>query len=169
LEGWSATPNAAQVRERLPRSLREEMRGGRREAGLRHRQGPTDHLPENPDAVKDHVGHHVQVTGSMNSSGSLHVASVKMLPHPGRKRRRYERHALSCQASRTGLSSFTDSASGAGCGRHCENPQASPSAVLVGTVDVGDGHEHERDEEAQHKHLKQVNAEVGTRRNSRRR
>jgi hypothetical protein len=38
---------------------------------------------ENPDAVKDHVGHHVQVTGSMNSSGSLHVASVKMLPQSG--------------------------------------------------------------------------------------
>jgi len=38
---------------------------------------------ENPDAVKDHVGHHVQVTGNMTSDGSLHVANVKMLSQSG--------------------------------------------------------------------------------------
>ena len=33
----------------------------------------------NPDAVKGDVGHHVQVTGTMNSDGSLQVAKVTML------------------------------------------------------------------------------------------
>jgi len=36
----------------------------------------------NPDAVKGDEGHHVQVTGTMNSDGSLQVAKVTMLP-PG--------------------------------------------------------------------------------------
>jgi hypothetical protein len=34
---------------------------------------------DNPDAVKDHLGHHVEVKGSMTDSGSVHVDSVKML------------------------------------------------------------------------------------------
>ena len=33
---------------------------------------------DNPDALKDHVGHHVAVTGTM-SKDSMHVGSVKML------------------------------------------------------------------------------------------
>jgi hypothetical protein len=33
---------------------------------------------DNQDAVKDHAGHHVAVTGSM-SKDSIHVGSVKML------------------------------------------------------------------------------------------
>jgi len=38
---------------------------------------------DNPDALKDHLGHHVQVTGNMTSDGSLHVASVKMISQKG--------------------------------------------------------------------------------------
>lgn len=38
---------------------------------------------ENPDAVKDHIGQHVQVTGNMTSDGLLHVASVKMVSQSG--------------------------------------------------------------------------------------
>lgn len=38
---------------------------------------------ENPDALKDHIGHHVQITGNMTADGSLHVASVKMLSQKG--------------------------------------------------------------------------------------
>lgn len=34
---------------------------------------------DNPDAVKDHFGHHVEVKGSMTPSGSVHVESVSML------------------------------------------------------------------------------------------
>ncbi len=34
---------------------------------------------QNPDAVKDHFGHHVQVSGDMTKDGMLHVDSVKML------------------------------------------------------------------------------------------
>jgi hypothetical protein len=37
----------------------------------------------NPDAVKGHEGHHVQVTGTMNSDGSLQVAKVTMLKDQG--------------------------------------------------------------------------------------
>jgi hypothetical protein len=37
----------------------------------------------NPDALQDHLGHHVQVTGSMTSDGSMHVESVKMLSQKG--------------------------------------------------------------------------------------
>src|SRR5271165_2462583 len=37
----------------------------------------------NPDAVKGDVGHHVQVTGTMNSDGSLQVAKVTMLKDQG--------------------------------------------------------------------------------------
>jgi hypothetical protein len=33
---------------------------------------------ENPDALKDHIGHHVAVTGHVNGD-SIHVMSVKML------------------------------------------------------------------------------------------
>ena len=38
---------------------------------------------ENPAVLQDHLGHHVQVTGSMTSDGSLHVDSVKMLAQKG--------------------------------------------------------------------------------------
>ncbi len=38
---------------------------------------------DNPDALQDHLGHHVQVTGNMTSGGSLHVDSVKMLSQSG--------------------------------------------------------------------------------------
>jgi len=34
---------------------------------------------DNPGAVTDHIGHHVQISGNMTSGGSLHVDSVKML------------------------------------------------------------------------------------------
>ena len=34
---------------------------------------------QNPDAVKDHIGHHVQISGDMTKDGMLHVESVKML------------------------------------------------------------------------------------------
>jgi hypothetical protein len=37
----------------------------------------------NPDAVKGHEGHHVQVTGKMNDDGSLQVAKVTMLSQKG--------------------------------------------------------------------------------------
>jgi hypothetical protein len=37
----------------------------------------------NADAVKGHEGHHVQVTGTMNSDGSLQVAKVTMLSQKG--------------------------------------------------------------------------------------
>ena len=37
----------------------------------------------NPDAVKGHEGHHVEVTGTMNSDGSLHVDKVTMLSQKG--------------------------------------------------------------------------------------
>jgi hypothetical protein len=33
---------------------------------------------DNPDALKDHVGHHVAVTGS-ETADSIHVQSVKMI------------------------------------------------------------------------------------------
>ncbi len=33
---------------------------------------------DNPDALKDHVGHHIAVTGAMNGD-SIHVESAKML------------------------------------------------------------------------------------------
>ncbi len=38
---------------------------------------------DNPDALQDNIGHHVQITGNMTKDGSLHVASVKMLPQQG--------------------------------------------------------------------------------------
>jgi hypothetical protein len=38
---------------------------------------------DNPDALQDHLGHHVQVTGNMTSAGSMHVDSVKMLSQKG--------------------------------------------------------------------------------------
>ncbi len=38
---------------------------------------------DNPDALQDHIGHHVQVTGTMASNGSLHVDKVKMLSQQG--------------------------------------------------------------------------------------
>ena len=38
---------------------------------------------DNPDALKDHIGHHVAVTGTMGSNGSMHVDSVKMLSQSG--------------------------------------------------------------------------------------
>lgn len=36
----------------------------------------------NPEAVQDHIGHHVQVSGDMKD-GSLHVENVKMLSQSG--------------------------------------------------------------------------------------
>jgi hypothetical protein len=38
---------------------------------------------DNPDALADHLGHHVKVTGSMTSGGSLHVDKVSMLSQTG--------------------------------------------------------------------------------------
>jgi hypothetical protein len=35
-------------------------------------------MVDNPDALKDHAGHHVAVTGTV-SKDSMHVSSVKML------------------------------------------------------------------------------------------
>jgi hypothetical protein len=37
---------------------------------------------DNPDTLKDHLGHHVAVTGSMNGD-AMHVDSVKMLAQSG--------------------------------------------------------------------------------------
>jgi len=37
---------------------------------------------DNPDAVKGHEGHHVQVTGKMDN-GTLHVDKVTMLSQKG--------------------------------------------------------------------------------------
>jgi hypothetical protein len=37
---------------------------------------------DNPDAVKDHIGHHVQVTGKLDN-GMLHVDKVTMLSQKG--------------------------------------------------------------------------------------
>jgi len=38
---------------------------------------------DNPDAVAEHEGHHVEVTGQMTSSGAIHVDKVKMLAQKG--------------------------------------------------------------------------------------
>lgn len=38
---------------------------------------------DNPAALQDHLGHHVAVTGTMTSTGSMHVDSVKMLSQSG--------------------------------------------------------------------------------------
>jgi len=38
---------------------------------------------DNPDAVKGHEGHHVQVTGTMDDKGMLHVDKVTMLSQKG--------------------------------------------------------------------------------------
>jgi len=38
---------------------------------------------DNPDAVKGHEGHHVQVTGTMDDNGMIHVAKVTMLSQKG--------------------------------------------------------------------------------------
>ena len=38
---------------------------------------------DNPDALQDHLGHHVKVTGSMTSNGALHVDKVTMLSQSG--------------------------------------------------------------------------------------
>ncbi|MGB8770948.1 MAG: hypothetical protein WCC92_15115 [Candidatus Korobacteraceae bacterium] len=38
---------------------------------------------DNPDALTEHAGHHVEVTGKMTSDGSLHVDKVKMLAQTG--------------------------------------------------------------------------------------
>jgi len=34
---------------------------------------------ENPDTVMDHVSHHVQLTGTMDNNGAIHVTKVTML------------------------------------------------------------------------------------------
>jgi hypothetical protein len=34
---------------------------------------------DNPDAISDHAGEHVQVSGKMTDSGALHVGNVKTL------------------------------------------------------------------------------------------
>lgn len=38
---------------------------------------------DNPDALMSHLGHHVEVTGKMTDSGTLHVDKVKMLAQKG--------------------------------------------------------------------------------------
>ena len=38
---------------------------------------------DNPDALMGHLGHHVEVTGKMTDSGTLHVDKVKMLAQKG--------------------------------------------------------------------------------------
>jgi hypothetical protein len=38
---------------------------------------------DNPDALKDHLGHHVQVSGSMTADGAMHVDKVTMLSQKG--------------------------------------------------------------------------------------
>ncbi len=38
---------------------------------------------DNPDTLTEHLGHHVQVTGNMTGSGSMHVSGVKMLSQKG--------------------------------------------------------------------------------------
>ncbi len=38
---------------------------------------------DNPDALTEHAGHHVEVTGKMTDSGTLHVDKVKMLAQTG--------------------------------------------------------------------------------------
>ncbi len=38
---------------------------------------------DNPDALQEHVGHHVKVTGSMESNGTMHVDKVTMLSQKG--------------------------------------------------------------------------------------
>jgi hypothetical protein len=38
---------------------------------------------DNPDAVMDHLGHHVQVTGKLDDKGMLHVDKVTMLSQKG--------------------------------------------------------------------------------------
>jgi len=37
----------------------------------------------NPDAVKGHEGHHVELMGTMTADGSIHVDKVKMLSQKG--------------------------------------------------------------------------------------
>lgn len=37
----------------------------------------------NPDALQEHIGHHVQVTGTMDKDGMMHVDKVKMLSQNG--------------------------------------------------------------------------------------
>ena len=37
----------------------------------------------NPDALQEHLGHHVQVSGTMDKDGTLHVDKVKMLAQSG--------------------------------------------------------------------------------------
>jgi hypothetical protein len=37
----------------------------------------------NPDAVKGHEGHHVQVTGTMDDKGMIHVDKLTMLKDQG--------------------------------------------------------------------------------------
>ena len=38
---------------------------------------------DNPDSVMDHLAHHVEVTGTMNADGSIHVDKVTMLSQKG--------------------------------------------------------------------------------------
>jgi hypothetical protein len=38
---------------------------------------------DNPDSVMAHLAHHVEVTGTMNADGSIHVDKVKMLAQKG--------------------------------------------------------------------------------------
>ncbi|HEY5174167.1 MAG TPA: hypothetical protein VII95_01215 [Terriglobales bacterium] len=38
---------------------------------------------DNPEALTEHAGHHVEVTGKMTDSGTLHVDKVKMLAQKG--------------------------------------------------------------------------------------
>jgi hypothetical protein len=48
---------------------------------------------DDPDAVKDHYGHHVAVVGKVNDSDkSIHIASVSMLPDQGKPSGAAEMH-----------------------------------------------------------------------------
>ncbi len=40
---------------------------------------------DNPDAVTDHLGHHVKLTGTMDDKGMIHVTNVSMLKDQGGK------------------------------------------------------------------------------------
>jgi hypothetical protein len=40
---------------------------------------------DNPDSVMKHLAQHVEVTGTMNTDGSIHVEKVKMLAQKGGK------------------------------------------------------------------------------------
>src|SRR4030095_8035364 len=46
----------------------------------------------NPEAVKGHEGHHVEVTGSVGDDGALHVDNVKMLAQAAKSDEKGDMH-----------------------------------------------------------------------------